>query len=74
MQEKEFVCNGRSSCKNCTAIGECPLDHQHCDYCGEPLEDGSGIEIESEYGIITVCPDCYTLNLLGFKEFIEEEF
>ena len=62
-------CNGVSRCKNCKSLGNCPLDHQHCDYCGAPLEEGEVIETSLEDVIVTVCPDCYKAYIFGIEEF-----
>ena len=66
-------CNGVSRCKTCKQLGNCPSDHQHCDYCGIPLEDGEAIETVSEEVIVTVCPDCYKANIFGIEEFITND-
>lgn len=64
MKEKE-ECSGQ--CKTCNLLGECPEDASFCDACGEEVETGYGIEIETEViergkhckKMAVVCRDCY---------------
>ena len=66
-------CNVQSGCKGCTLLGECPNDRMRCEGCGETIEEGAGIEMENEEGVIyTVCPECYANYLLDSYD--EEEF
>ena len=58
-------CNGR--CKNCNLLGECPADVVRCDTCGEVIEPGDGVEVETEEvyrgrhypKTVEVCRGCY---------------
>lgn len=58
-------CNGR--CKSCNLLGECPEDVEYCDACGEEIEPGCGVDVETEiveHGrhykkTVTVCRECY---------------
>lgn len=64
MSEKA-KCNGH--CKSCCLLGACPEDTTHCDACGEEIEPGCGVEVETEtveHGrhtrkTVTVCRECY---------------
>ena len=62
---KNSKCDGH--CKSCQLLGECPEDTTHCDACGETIEPGCGVEVETE-GVehgrhypmtVTVCQECY---------------